>query len=278
MLTKQQRALQAMTAFSRFRCPVCLSPMAVSGAALCCSRGHSYDVSRKGTVHLHHTTVDNQYDRALFEARRAVFEAGYYAPVAQAIRETLAPLAPTAILDAGCGEGYYLSQMKDSFPSYVMAGIDLAKAGIALSAGRPEEILWCVADLSRLPFQDNVFDAVMNILTPANYEEFSRVLRPGGHLLKIMPGKEYLEEIRKALPHTEDSYDEDRVTAHLKKHMKLISQQRIFYRMDLSSQAFQNFTIMTPLTTALSESEREKLVQSVPSNITIDLQLVVCTM
>ena len=38
-------------------------------------------------------------------------------------------------------------------------------------------ILYGVADLARLPFQNRTIDVVLNILSPANYGEFYRILR-----------------------------------------------------------------------------------------------------
>jgi len=39
-------------------------------------------------------------------------------------------------------------------------------------------------------------DARTDVLTPANYDEFRRVLSPDGMLVKVYPGQDYLREIR----------------------------------------------------------------------------------
>jgi adenosyl cobinamide kinase/adenosyl cobinamide phosphate guanylyltransferase len=169
-----------MAAFNGFQCPVCGSPLTVSGTSLRCEKGHSYDVARKGYVHLHHTTVEGFYDKALFEARRAIFDAGFYAPVAEALKESLLPLSPTALLDAGCGEGYYLNCLSLFLPQCFLVGLDLSKEAILAASSRESAAILSVGDLGRLPFQNNVFDALLSIPSPANYLSFSRVLKKDG--------------------------------------------------------------------------------------------------
>ena len=39
----------------------------------------------------------------------------------------------------------------------------------------------------------------LNILTPSNYQEFMRVLAPEGSLVKVIPGNDYLAELRQQL-------------------------------------------------------------------------------
>ena len=53
-----------------------------------------------------------------------------------------------------------------------------------------------IANLSNLPFRDNSVSCILNILTPANYTEFFRVLGKDGYLIKVIPNAEYLKEIR----------------------------------------------------------------------------------
>ncbi len=56
-----------------------------------------------------------------------------------------------------------------------------------------------IGDLANLPLLDNSIDILLNLLSPANYQEFARVLKPGGLLIKVIPGSEYLKEVRQAL-------------------------------------------------------------------------------
>ena len=87
-------------------CPVCGAPLALEGRALRCGAGHSFDVARQGYVNLlrgGHTGA-GEYDRASFAARRRVFEAGLYAPIAEALAGAVAELV-CAPASAGQGRG-----------------------------------------------------------------------------------------------------------------------------------------------------------------------------
>ena len=98
-------------------CPVCGGPLQCGSAPWVCENKHSFDVARQGYVNL--LTVDRKHSlhpgdtREMVAARREFLEAGYYAPIAQTLRSLLSEFAPDAqsILDAGCGEGYYLGQL-----------------------------------------------------------------------------------------------------------------------------------------------------------------------
>jgi 23S rRNA (guanine745-N1)-methyltransferase len=274
--TKQQQAVSRMAAFNGFQCPVCGAVLTVSGTSLRCEKGHSYDVARKGYVHLHHTTVEGFYDKALFEARRAIFDAGFYAPVAEALKESLLPLSPTALLDAGCGEGYYLNCLSLFLPQCFLVGLDLSKEAILAASSRESAAILSVGDLGRLPFQNNVFDALLSILSPANYLSFSRVLKKNGRFIKVMPGQDYLREIRERLPSPKQSRDEGRVLTHLRQHMDILKMERIHYVLPLSDKEFGHFVSMTPLTESLTREEREAVQNNPSSRITIDLTLAVC--
>lgn len=265
-----------MTSFGGFQCPSCGAPLFVKGTSLCCDNGHTYDVARKGYVHLHHKTVQSSYGKELFDARRAVFDAGFYRPVADALKMLLIPINPAALLDAGCGEGYYLSSLSPALPGTLMVGIDLSKEAVLCASGRLGSALYCVGDLNRLPFADHAFDVLLNILSPASYSSFTRVLKKGGCFVKIMPGKEYLQEIRNRLPKAKSGYDDTLVPDYLRLHMQVQHMERLHYTLPLSPAEYACFITMTPLTESLSPSEREALLYDPPDKITIDLQLAVC--
>ena len=50
--------------------------------------------------------------------------------------------------------------------------------------------------LSNLTFENGKFDIIIDILSPSNYSEFTRVLNKGGVVIKVIPDEHYLKEIR----------------------------------------------------------------------------------
>ena len=83
-------------------------------------------MNRRGCVNLLSAQADTFYDAALFAARERVFAAGCYQPVADAI-DALLPDAPQKLLDAGCGEGWYLNALLTRRTDSIGAGIDITQ-------------------------------------------------------------------------------------------------------------------------------------------------------
>lgn len=98
-------------------CPVCGAVLEPQGTAWRCVQGHCFDVARQGYVNL--LTVTQKHSRhpgdtrEMVAARRAFLDAGWYAPIAKTLADLVRRFCPEAasVLDAGCGEGYYLSQL-----------------------------------------------------------------------------------------------------------------------------------------------------------------------
>ena len=108
-----------ITPFQALACPLDGAPLRRHGGALRCGRGHSFDLASQGYVNLlpvqNKRSLDPGDSKLMVAARRRFLNAGHYAPIAAAVgRAVLAGRpgdAPTACLDAGCGEGYYLRQL-----------------------------------------------------------------------------------------------------------------------------------------------------------------------
>ena len=94
------------------------------------------------------------------------------------------------ILDAACGAGAFLSDLKATFPRAKVFGADLSEA--YLSVARDRSGAPCVqTNLERTPFADQSFDAITCIylfhelpprVRPVIAQELARMLKPGGVL------------------------------------------------------------------------------------------------
>lgn len=177
-------------------CPVCGQALTAQSNTWQCPNRHSFDVARQGYVNL--LTVDRKHakhpgdTKEQVAARKAFLDAGYYAPIAQKVAELTVPLAPKSVLDAGCGEGYYLTQLQSHLPETEFAGIDISKDAVRFAAVRNKQALWLTATAAALPFPEKSFDGVISMFALTVEEEYARVLTDKGWYLQVIAGPEHL--------------------------------------------------------------------------------------
>ena len=246
-------------ALSRFQaaahllaCPLCQSSMRLEGKSLVCGQKHCFDIARQGYVNLlQKQSAAKNYDAASFQNRQLILEAGFYRHVLDALLLELQEQAGMdAILDAGCGEGYYARQLSRHLACQMLA-TDLSRDSIQLAAraDREHQVLWLVADLARLPIAARRMDCVLNIFSPANYQEFCRVLRPGGLLLKVVPGDQHLHELRGLVGEKlhKPGYDSARTVDYFRQHAQLTRQVQLVRTLPLDEAQREALIQMTPL-------------------------------
>src|SRR5690625_3768554 len=170
-----------------FKCPVCDERLVIrEGYQLQCRNNHNFDLSSKGYVNLLAGNVDSYYNKKMLKSRMKVIEAGLFNPLINRIADLLTSrFTDFSILDAGCGEGSHLRrllQQMHTSKTIRSVGLDISKAGIHLASRSTADIIWCVGDIAHMPLTSSQFNVVLNILSPANYREFSRMLQENGHL------------------------------------------------------------------------------------------------
>lgn len=194
---------------SLFRCPLCAAPLEREAGACRCPRGHSFDVSREGYVHLlppnqKHSALPGD-DREMVRARREFLSKEYYRLLLNTLCSEILALCgeEPVLLDAGCGEGYYTSGVYQALLAAGkrprMAGTDISKFALRTAARREKGVEFAVASSYRLPVPDGSVDVLLDCFSPLALEEFRRVLRPGGAFLYVVPGERHLWELKEIL-------------------------------------------------------------------------------
>jgi 23S rRNA (guanine745-N1)-methyltransferase len=182
-------------------CPVrgCGLPLLREPGRVVCEKKHSFDVAKSGYLNL----LQPQERRsktpgdtaAVVAARRRLHDRGITAPLLKAILEIAQPTGH--VLDAGCGDGFYLGSMAGSIAGTHAHGIDISTASIEAAAKRYPAAEWVVANADRMiPYADRSFSLVLSITGRMNPAEFSRVLREDGTLLVAVSSPEDLMELR----------------------------------------------------------------------------------
>ena len=95
-------------------CPIDDLPLQYRDGSLSCPSGHQYDIGRPVYANLlsvqHKRTKAPGDSKDMVRARNAFLAKGYYEPVAKLLAQLLKRIAgdELTVVDAGCGEGYYL--------------------------------------------------------------------------------------------------------------------------------------------------------------------------
>ncbi|WLI76028.1 23S rRNA (guanine(745)-N(1))-methyltransferase [Kosakonia sp. H02] len=188
-----------------FSCPLCHAPLNRQANAFVCPQRHQFDIAKEGYVNLlpvqHKRSRDPGDSAEMMQARRAFLNAGHYQPLRDAISYLLQDRLPehaTAVLDIGCGEGYYtqafanISQQRGA----TTFGLDVSRAAIRAAAKRYSQVMFCVASSHRLPFETNSIDGLVRIYAPCKAEELARVMKPEGVVITAAPGPRHLMELK----------------------------------------------------------------------------------
>ena len=128
-------------------------------------------------------------------------------------------LAPTTILDVGCGPGTHTHALAARFPDASVIAIDHAPAMVACATpvarrllarmpgfNKRQRIRGLVADMGALPLRREHAEVLWSNFAlqwandlPALFAEWSRVLKIGGAIMFTAPGPDTLIELRRAL-------------------------------------------------------------------------------
>ena len=199
-------------------CPLDGQPLSHENNSWRCASGHSFDIARQGYVHL--LPVQNKRSRdpgdskEMVAARQAFLAAGYYQPIASAVSEAVRRWDPASsmlhVLDAGCGEGYYLRQLQQSGLPLFVSGLDISKWAVMAAARQNpthSPAQWLVGSNANLPLLSASQDAVLCMFGFPVYNEFARVLKDNGLLVKVDAGSDHLLELRKIIYPTIKPFD-----------------------------------------------------------------------
>jgi 23S rRNA (guanine745-N1)-methyltransferase len=183
-------------------CPVrgCRLPLIREGQRVACERKHSFDVARSGYINLlqpQDRRSRNPGDSAeAVAARRRLHDLGATRPLLDAIAALLGPVGEDVVLDAGCGDGFYVGSLVERC-GCEGHGIDISVPAIQAAARRYPGCEWIVGNADRfVPYSDGSFSAVVSITARQNPGEFRRVLRENGRMLVAVPAPDDLIELR----------------------------------------------------------------------------------
>jgi 23S rRNA (guanine745-N1)-methyltransferase len=277
---------------SILQCPVCRELLSGFAGGYQCSNKHSFDAARQGYVNLllaHQKHSKEPGDSAeMIRSRRRFLDLGFYNRISDGISQAVAaqladPVQRLAfnILDAGCGEGFYLKRLKEYLanrPGSLIAidyyGVDISKFAVRHATQRDKTIQWLVASIVDLPFVSSSLDIILNVFSPVNFPEFSRVLKKSGRLVIVTPGPRHLNGLREIIYPIAREHAQSAMIEQAKGLFSSCTETRIDYRIELkSSGEIMDLLAMTPYFWNIDLSTKSRVEALARLNSDVDVEV-----
>ena len=278
MNTNLKPKLQRFASATAFACPICQENLTLVESSLKCNNRHSFDLAKFGYVNLAPQIKQSaNYDKENFQNRQQILEAGFYQAILEGVSDLLAanPSAKT-VLDIGCGEGFYSRKLQESHSDKTFYAFDISKDSVQIAAKSEPNwaVNWFVGDLARLPIKDGSMDILLDIFSPANYGEFRRVLSKDGILIKVIPTKNHLKELRQKVQDQliKKDYSNQDIKNHFQEHFTILSSKTASLTKPITAEQLQALLSMTPL---LFHVDQSKIDWSQLTEITIEAEILV---
>ena len=242
-------------------CPVCGGGLCQGKRTLRCPAGHAYDLARQGYVNLlgGRKAGPAGDSRDMLRARRVFLERGYYTPLSDLLNKvTLSHLTripdPKAVLDVGCGEGFYLERLAAHLHQHGLGetipclGMDVSKDAVRMAASRRGLARFFVADVrTRILVADHTISVLLNVFAPRNSAEFDRAVAANGRLAVAIPHSTHLASLRAELGLLAVQEDkEQHVVDQLAPAFRPAERHDLAYEIDLPDPDMMHLLQMTP--------------------------------
>lgn len=266
-----------------------------------CANGHSFDVARQGYINLLNVQDKRSKDpgdtKAMIIARGKILDSGLYSSLADTLalivtekldllrenfhENSAADKTTFTLLDAGCGEGYYLDRcLAIESKDYGIAaiGMDISKWAIMAAARRNKNITWLVASNKNPPILHNSIDIILCGFGFPDFPAFRKILKPGGCVVMLDPAENHLIELRKIIypeikPYRANDFSKARDIGY-----SLERQQRLTYiASNINQQQINNILTMSPHLYKATTEGKEAAFALEGLDITIDVNFTILT-
>lgn len=238
-------------------CPVCGKELIKAASQYRCTRNHCFDCAKEGYVNLLRTCKSGDLmgdDKFSARSRRDFLNKGYYAALKDELCRIFRDKAGN-LLDICCGEGYYTAALGEN-PKLRVYGFDISREMVRLASKRGNGTYF-VANMAAIPLAEGSMDHAVHLFAPFNEDAFARVLRPGGRLYTVVPGRFHLWGLKQALYDT--PYENDEKLPETT-HLRFVGSHKVTASIVLSSQEdIQAVFRMTPYYFHTGEKDRQKL-------------------
>jgi 23S rRNA (guanine745-N1)-methyltransferase len=289
-------------ALALLTCPVCGTPLRRDERTMSCAAGHAFDLARQGYLNLlpgrGPRSARAGDDRTMLASRRRFLDSGAYSAISQVLNRLVlehgfagsaasdtagnsgATVTPPALLDAGCGEGYYLEGLRRSLSrerqvEARLLGVDVSKHAVRMACGRSRDIAWVAASSAHLPVAGASLDAIVCVFAPVFEQAFAEKLKPGGALIVVGPGPRHLFELKQRVYDTPREFEPDHGPQLSASRFAPIAREAVRLEVDLAGESIGDLLSMTPYTWSATREQQERIHALASLRVTVDVVLTV---
>jgi 23S rRNA (guanine745-N1)-methyltransferase len=229
------------------RCSVCGDGLGLSERTARCDRGHAFDLAKQGYLNLL-PSASNGIDgdsAEMVDARAEFLGRGWYAPIREALVDSLPKVEEGLAVEVGAGTAYYLAGVVDA--GWRGIAVDVSRYAARRAAKVDPGIGSVIGDAWReLPVRDGVADVVLDVFAPRNAGEMARVLAPGGTLLVVTPNQQHLGELIDVLGMVSVDGEKERRLVESLAGFERVERRVVETTMRLDHEAIELLVGMTP--------------------------------
>jgi 23S rRNA (guanine745-N1)-methyltransferase len=269
-------------------CPLDSLALTPADKQYVCPQGHSFDVARQSYLNL--LPVQHKRSRhpgdspEMVQARTAFLNSHAYLPIAEQLNAiTLGlllalPEQGLCLLDAGCGEGYYLEQLAHCLQQtprqleVALVGLDISKPAILAASKRSKLITWLIASNRQPPLLPASVDIILCLFGFPVYPSFKRLLKATGKIILVESAPGHLLELRNIIYPNVSQSPPPSLHAAEAAGFQLLDEVPLCYRRSVESNPqIMNLLTMTPHYFRASFTGKQAVNQLNTIEITVDV-------
>lgn len=267
-------------------CPICGKHLFenIENKVYKCENNHSYDIAKQGYVNLLISNMKRSKNpgdsKEMVLARVDFLRRGFYKMVSDNINDVICDYfkdnsEKINVLDVGCGEGYYLTNLKESMKENEIEadfyGMDVSKEAVKYASRSEKECLFVVGNNYHIPAEDNSVDCILSVFSPIDIDEINRVLKKDGIFVRVLPRTNHLIELRNIIYSVVKL--NDKVYKPDSEKDEYINEVNVTYNLELNNEEVTSLLKMTPHYWKSTPENKEKLEAYKELNITVDMRI-----
>ena len=268
-------------------CPVCKENLIkdVLNKMYKCENNHTYDIAKEGYVNL---LISNQKrsknpgdSKEMVLARVEFLSKGYYGLLSDKINQMIVESLNKDnndkfnIMDLGCGEGYYLTNLKNYMDEKNIKanyyGMDVSKEAVKYASKTNKDCVWAVGNNFHIPAENKSIDCILSVFSPIDIDECNRVLKDDGVFVRVLPRTNHLIQLRNII-YSEVHLNEKVYKANDEEN-EYIKESNVTFDINLNKEEIISLLKMTPHYWKSTPENKEKLDSYESLNITIDMRI-----